>query len=95
MITNFRFVVASGGTFVVSRLLIHLSQSDWWCGQCWCLVMSFLLLAGVSIIATRTEWRNYMFAVVCIHVVCMRGLNSVLDDEKIFYAIVAMVYAVL
>ena len=35
-----------------------------------------------------------MFAVVCIHVVCMRGLNSVLDDEKIFYATVAMVYAV-
>ena len=87
--------MASGGAFVVSRLLIHFSQSDRWCGQCWCLVMSFLLLAGVSIIATRTGWRSYMFAVVCIHVVCMRGLNSVLDDEKIFYATVAMVYAVL
>ena len=41
VLTNFRFVVASGGTFVVSRLLIHFSQSDRWCGQCWCLVMSF------------------------------------------------------
>ena len=80
--------MASGGTFVVSCLLIHLSQSDWWCGQCWCLVMSFLLLAGVSIIVTRTGWRNYMFAVVCIH-------DSVLVDEEIFYAIVTMVYAVL
>ena len=51
-------------------------------------------MAGVSIIATRTGWRNYMFAVVCIHVVCMRGLNSVLGDEEIFYVTVAMVYAV-
>ena len=51
-------------------------------------------MAGVSIIATRTGWRNYMFAVVCIHVVCMWGLSSALDDEKNFYATVAMVYAV-
>ena len=47
----------------------------------------FLLLAGVSIIATRTGWRSYMFAVVCIH-------DSVLGDEEIFYVTVAMVYAV-
>ena len=51
-------------------------------------------MAGVSIIATRTGWRNYMFAVVCIHVVCMRGLDSFLVDEEIFDAIVTMVYAV-
>ena len=44
-------------------------------------------MAGVSIIVTRTGWRNYMFAVVCIH-------DSVLGDEEIFYVIVAMVYAV-
>ena len=44
-------------------------------------------MAGVSIIATRTGWRSYMFAVVCIH-------DSVLGDEEIFYVMVAMVYAV-
>ena len=27
-------VVAYGDAFVVSRLLIHFSQSDRWCGQC-------------------------------------------------------------
>ena len=46
-----------------------------------------MLLAGVLIIATRTGWRSYMFAVVCIH-------DSVLGDEEIFYVIVTMVCAV-
>ena len=35
-----------------------------------------------------------MCVVACIHVACMRGLNSLLIEEEVFNAIVTMVYAV-
>ena len=57
-------------------------------------VFLYFFFAGVSIIATRTGLRNYMFAVVCIHVVYMRGLDSFLVGEEVFDAIFTMVYAV-
>ena len=70
MIANFRFVVASGGTFVVSRLLIHLSQSDWWCGQCWCLVMSFFTF-GWSIDYCHKNGMAQLHVCCCMYTCCM------------------------
>ena len=62
--------VASGGTFVVSRLLIHLSQSDWWCGQCWCLVMSFFTF-GWSIDYCYKNGMAQLHVCCCMYTCCM------------------------